>query len=195
MNKAVKILTITSILLLGLVFSGCAAVNNAKEALSGPKDTWFRKEITYTNNTGSVELVVYMCYSDNGYTSNNLRSDETVGPGLTLVVINKSQSVTENSIISGLVNGKYLIKTFSNSTATDVETGTDDGDNSSSSAIKMSEAKWNLIYNSVTMEKQTDIIAPLHKDNQSVWAKIVKPDSFSWKKILANYLLDRLLED
>ena len=85
------------------------------------------------------------------------------------------------------------MKTFSDKEATEVDTGTDDENASDKKSVKMSPTKWNLIYNSVTMEKQDGTINPLQRD--SAWEKLEKPTSFSWKKIMASYLLDKLIED
>ena len=199
MKKFAKIITAAVVLLCGMLLTGCGAADNIKEALSGPKDTWFRKEITYKTGSGadekSTELVVFMLYSEDGYTSTELRSDVTVGPGLTLVVI-PSGEVSDNSVIQGLTTGKYLIKTFSNTEETEVEGGTDDGTSNTATKIKMTSTKWNLIYNSVdNLEKLTGVITPLHNDNKSVWHELTKPDTFSWKKIMANYMLDQLLDE
>ena len=193
MKKNIKIFTVISALLVLFTLTGCTAAANIREALSGPKDTWYRKEMTYTNKSGqSTEVVVFMCYSDNGYTATDLRSDVTLGSGLTVVVIAKDQTLSSNPVIGDLVTGKYLIKTFSDRETTVVDSGTDD-ESTESKSIKMDTTKWNLIYNSVAMEKQNGTINPLQRD--SAWVKLEKPTSFSWKKIMANYLLDRLLEN
>lgn len=193
MKKFLKIITAAAILLCGFTLAGCAAAQNLKDALSGPKDTWFRKEMNYTSGSNSTQIVVYMCYSDNGYSADDLESTITVGPGLTVVVISKDQSEDPNPIIAGLTKGKYLMQTFSNSSETEIEGGTDDGTDTSSKSIKMSTAKWNVIYNSVKMEEQPGTINPLQKD--TAWEKLTKPTSFSWKKILANYALEKLLNE
>ena len=198
MKKFTKIMSIATVLLCGLMIMGCGdTADRLKDALSGPKDTWFRKEITYKTGSGadekSTELVVFMLYSEDGYTSTELKSDVTVEPGLTVVVISKDQS-SSNPVISDLTEGKYLMKIFSNIQETEVEGGTDDETSSEAKSIKMSTTKWNLIYNSVSnLEKVTGVINPLQKD--SAWKKIEKPNSFSWKKIMANYMLDQLLDE
>lgn len=198
MKRFVKIMSIAALFVCGMMMTGCAAANNIKEALSGPKDTWFSREITYKTGTGanekSTNLVVFMCYSENGYTSTDMRTDVTINPGLTVVVIPSSE-ITSNEVVSGLITGKYLIKTFSNAVPTVVETGTDDS-SSETTKLKMSSTKWDLIYNSVTnLERVNGVIQPLHKYNTAAWTELPKPSEFSWKKIMANYLLDRLLED
>ena len=179
MKKFTKILTAAAVLLSTLLITGCGAAENLKEALSAPKDTWFRKEVTYKSGSGenekSTELVVFMLYSEDGYTSNDLRSDVTVGPGLTVVVISKNE--VSNEVVSELVGKKFLIKTFSNTEQTVVEGGTDDT-TSTDTKIKVSANKWNLIYNSVdNLEKVSGVINPLQRD--SAWDKIEKPTSFS----------------
>ena len=194
MKRFVKIMSIAALFVCGMMLTGCAAANNIKEALSGPKDTWFRREITYKTSADSqgTTLVVFMRYSDTSSTVQYSNTDLVLGSGLNVVVITKDQS-TSNSVISTLTKNKFLYKNFSDTDESTVEGGTDDGTDTSVKKIKMSTAKWNLLYNSVTMDNYGSSI-PMFTEYSS-WEKIDKPESFSWKKIMANYLLDRLLED
>ena len=197
MKKFTKILTAAAVLLSTLLITGCGAAENLKEALSAPKDTWFRKEVTYKSGSGeteeSTDLVVYMCYSDTGYTASNLKKGVTFESGLTVVVIAKNQdsSNTVNEVVNGLVHGKYLLKTFSDKKETEVDA---DGETSTGKkSITMSPTKWNIIYNSVQMEKEDGTIDIF--TTNSLWEKIDDPSNFSWKKIMGNYVLEKLLDD
>ncbi len=200
MKKFTKIMSIAAVLLCGLMITGCGdTADRLKEALSGPKDTWFRRTVEYTNKDGEkTDLYVYMCYSDTGYTANDMDStaQAKMKSGLTVVVTSKTEADT-NPVISGLTSGKYILKNFSDQTATDLD-DTDDDSNLDSSkkgkkSFKMSTAKWNWMYNTVTLEKQNGTITPLRDDAN--YSELTNLSSFSWKKVMASYLLDNLLED
>lgn len=196
MKKFTKILGIAAVLLCGLVIMGCDGLDKVKDALSGPKDTWFKRDITYKTGSGdteiSTELSVFMCYSDNASTAKIKNGTLELPSGLNVVVVAKNVSDT-NPVIEGLVDGKFLFKNISDTQTTEIETGTDDGTQTGTTSIKMSTTKWNLIYNSVAMENYGNSI-PLFGD-YSQYTQLTKPTSFSWKKIMRNYVLDQLLDD
>ena len=194
MKRFVKIISIAALFVCGMMMTGCAAANNIKEALSGPKDTWFSREINYKPTTSSegMPLVVYMRYSDSEYTGHIKTGNITLQSGLNVIIIAKDQNIT-SPIVDGLIGGKFLLANFSDAQPSTVEGGTDDGEDTTVKTIKMSTTKWNLLYNSVTMVNEGPSLDIFGQN--SLWEKMNKPESFSWKKIMANYLLDRLLED
>ena len=198
MKKLTKLFLAAAVLACGLVLTGCAAANNIKEAFTAPKDTWFRRTVEYTNKAGSkTNLYVYMCYSDSGYTADDMKSGINLESGLT-VVVTTVNSADASNVITGLTNGKYIIKNFSDKTATELDDAVDDENETDTSkkgkkSFKMSTTKWNWMYNTVTLEKQNGTITPLKDD--SPYTELTDLSNFSWKKIMASYLLDKLLEE
>lgn len=193
MKKFTKILSAAALILCTLTLLGC---RDLKEAFSAPKDTWFRRTVEYTNKNGDkTDLYVYMCYSDTGYSADDLSSDALakMKSGLTVVVTAKTE-VDTNPVISGLTRGKYIIKNFSDTTSTELDDSDDDTNSTGKQTFKMSTAKWNWMYNLIALDKQNGTITPLRDDaNYSEVTEIADLENFSWKKIMASYLLDNLL--
>ena len=183
MKKYVKLFAVAMLLLIGMLLSGC---KDLKEAFSAPKDTWFMRQVTYTNKTGqSVSLNVYLCYSEDGFET---ETSVQIEPGLNVVVVGSTEV---NDVIDGLADNKYVIKNFSNSTATTISDSEDDTD-SKSYSFKMSAAKWTWMYNLVELEPRGKTIAPFNKELH--YTKLDSLPKLSWKKIMASYLLDNLLQ-
>ena len=194
MKKFTKILGVAALLLCGLALTGC---RDLKEAFSAPKDTWFRRTVEYTNKDGQeTDLYVYMCYSDTGYSASDLSSaaEAKMKSGLTVVVTAKTEADT-NSVIKGLTRGKYIIKNFSDTTSTELDDSDDDSEKTGKKSFKMSTTKWNWMYNLIALEKQNGTITPLKDDaDYSEVTDLADLKNFSWKKVMASYLLDNLLE-
>ena len=185
MKKFLTMMTAAAVLLCGLVLTGCSNGNNPFLA---PKDTWFRRQINYTNNSGqSTTLYAYFCYSDNGFTG--AESSVAIQPGLTVVVTTINN--TNNTIINELTASKYVLKTFSNTSNTVVGGTTADGTDTETKSFKMSYTKWCWMYNLIRMDQQNGTITPLKDD--SGFTELTDLTNFSWKKIMAEYLLDTLL--
>lgn len=185
MKKFLTIMTAAVVLLCGLVLTGCSNDNNPFLA---PKQTWFRRQITYTNSSGnSTNLYAYFCYSDDAFTPRD--SSENLGAGLTVVVTSINNS--DDPIITTLTSHKYLLKTFSNTGNTTVGGTTDDGSDNETKSFRMSYTKWCWMYNLIRMDQQEGTATPLKND--AGFTELTDLSSFSWKKIMAEYLLDNLL--
>ena len=192
MKKFSKILGAAALLLCGLMITGCEPINNIKEALAGPKDTWFLRQVDYKKNgtDTTVKLNVYFCYSDTGFTT---ETNVEIQPGLTAVV---TGSADVAKVLNGLGDNTYIIKNFSNSEETEIEASDDDDENNKNKTIKfkMTPAKWSWMYNFVTLENRGKNIAPFNKENNYKELDVDNLKHISWKKIMASYLLDNLLE-
>lgn len=188
MKKYVKLVVAAAVLLCGLVLTGCGDNN----PFLAPKETWFRREIKYTSNSDSSQfttLYAYFCYSDDGFTPKN--SSVALDPGLTVVVTTKS-NIDATAIIAELTATKYIKKTFSNTTNTVVGSDGGDAEGTQTKSFRMTYSKWCWMYNLIRMEEQDGTITPLRDDGN--YSELTDLSHFSWKKIMADYLLDTLLQ-
>lgn len=185
MKKYVKIFAAAVVLLCGMIISGC---KDLKDAFTAPKDTWFMRQITYANKAGNeTTLNVYLCYTENGFVT---ETNVQIEPGLNVVVVGSTEV---NSVINGLTDDKYIIKNFSNSTKTTISNSTDDdASDTKTYSFKMSASKWTWMYNLIDLEPRGKNIAPFNKEHP--YTKLDNLQNISWKKIMASYLLDSLLE-
>lgn len=182
MKKYGKLIVAAAVLLCGMIFTGCKGLD---EIFAGPQDTWFYKQVNYTNKAGnSTKLNVFMCYSEDGFETENHKN---IQPGLNVVVTGSTDS---SGVIDGLLDDKYIIKNFSNSSKTTV--GDSDDDNGSGTvSFKMSKTKWNLMYTFIDM-KQKENIPPF--DEAEDYEDISNITNISWKQVLADSLVSYLLD-
>lgn len=182
MKKYGKLIVAAAVLLCGMIFTGCKGLD---EIFAGPQDTWFFKQVNYTNKAGnSTKLNVFMCYSEDGFTT---ETSVDIQPGLNVVV---TGSTEVSSVIDGLADYTYIIKNFSNSTSTTIGDAEDDN-GSGSVSFQMSRTKWNLMYQFIDMEKR-ETIPPFDKAGHS-YSKF-DITNFSWKQVLADSLVNYLLD-
>ena len=195
-----KILTAISAVLLLLtagIFSSCQEGDEIVNELAGPTNTWCSMPIQYKNSddaTDSANLYVHFYFSSTDTTSDSsaakaLKKGTTIPAGLTMVVTADSDS---SSIISGLTTSAYIMKTF----PLDQEVAADDGD--SSYKVTGSREKWSGIYwlkSDLRKADNQDSNPPSQLANNGNGTKLewesIK-DEFSWKRLLANYLLNSL---
>lgn len=194
MKKLTKTFAALVLLLCGFVLAGCT--EEETEILMGPENTWCRMPVTYTSDSDSssiADLYVWCYYTATEVkgtgAAGGLKSGITLPAGITMVVIPQTDA---SSVISGLVNNTYIIKTFEKDTAT---TGLDSTDTSYS--FKGSKAAWTALYwgksDLRVSSNQTKSAPPVLQSSSSTelsWDSI--KSSFSWKKLLANYLLNSL---
>lgn len=207
MKKLFGIISATVILASAMVFSGCSAED---EEVLAPTETWVEKTYNYTSTgsdgkTTTSQLTCYFMFTEKGYANSNLKnvpeasqygSAKTIKPGLTVVAIPATDSTLATTFSSAITSGKepFVCKTFPLGTLTE----TDSSDNTSFS-FEMTKAKWNVFYyaNIASFMKNDQLKnppVPLKTDGYD------QPDltsdnikkNFSWKKLLANYLLGTL---
>ena len=117
-------------------------------------------------------------------------SGKTLPAGLSVVVTARGDT---DSIISELKNNTYLIKSFSKDETTTVG---DSEDDAASINVNGSRAKWTAIYWAKDPLRETankSTTPPSQLSGTELSADDIK-NVFSWKKLLANYLLSILEE-
>ena len=207
MKKLFGIISAAVILASAMVFSGCSAED---EEVLAPTETWVEKTYNYTSTgsdgtTKTSQLTCYFMFTEKGYANSNLKnvpeasqygSAKTIKPGLTVVAIPATSSTLEETFSSAIASGKkpFVCKTFPLGTLTE----TDSSDNTSFS-FEMTKAKWNVFYyaNIASFMKNDQLKnppVPLKTEGYEqpdLTSENIKKN-FSWKKLLANYLLGTL---
>ena len=191
---------IFGLLTAAVLFAGSFALTGCDEVadeLSGPEKTWCSMPVTYANDdeSSTANIYVHFYFSTTEVTSDStaskaLKKGITIAAALTVVVT--SAGGDQSSIIAGLTSNAYIMKTF----ALDSETAADDGDNSYT--VTGSREKWSAIYwlkSDLRQADNQDSDPPAQLSNGGNgtglnWDSI--KDTFSWKRLLANYLLDSL---
>ena len=192
-----KIFGFAAVLLCGLFFAGCSEEDSkVLDDLTGPADTWCTMPVTYAseNGTCSTTLNVSFYYASkevkpNG-SSTGLRSDIGSIPEGSISVLVTLGSGT-NSLLTTLTDTKYLFKSFGSVKELTSASGT---------SYEYSNMKlfWKAIYlknyDELSKDQSTGIPAQLQKSTQSTYSSVSDFDleNFSWKRLLAAYLLNSL---
>ena len=168
---------IAAFLIAGIFFSGCTPED--KELLLGPENTWCKTELSYKNADGETEITpldVWVYYTDSEKTENGT----TLKPGLTVVLACKNGS---NTTLSKALNGCYVMKTFEKDKPDSELEGVD---------WKSSRATWTTLYlakadfrKSANQKSENPFLYTGKKLENFSSIK----DNFSWKRLLASYLL------
>ena len=177
MKKLTGIISVM-FLLVGIFFSGCTQED--KDLLLGPENTWCKTDLSYRNVDGEAEttsLEVWVYYTD----SEKTESGKTLKPGLTVVLACKDRS--GNTALSKALGRCYVMKTFEkDKTDSDLE-GVD---------WKSSRAAWATLYwakpDFRKSENQETKNPFLYTGSELGDFSSIK-DNFSWKRLLATYLL------
>ena len=181
MKKYVKLVVAAAVLLCGMIFTGC---KNLSEIFAGPTDTWFYRQVDYTNKSGNnTKLNVFMCYSDDGFTT---ETGDNIQPGLNVVVTGSTEA---SGVIDELVDDTYIIKNFPNNKETSIGDAADDN-GSGTVSFAMSKTKWNLMYTFIDMKKKENI--PPFDETEDY--QVLNITNFSWKQVLADSLVSYLLD-
>lgn len=200
MKKFFAILS-TALLLCASLFTACST----EDDLSAPVDTWVEKTYTYTGSDGKTsQLTCYFMYSKDGYSNSNLLnvpassqngSSTKIKPGLTVVAVPASNSQLVTTLTGAVTSGKtgFFCKTFT--TGDNSESDTD----GSTFSFNMSESKWNLFYYAnigsfLKNDQLKNPPTPLKSANYAEYNLSTEElkKAFSWKRLLANYLLGTL---
>ena len=179
------------------VFMLSACSEEDAEALLGPENTWCCMDVEYKNSDETTEATatvkVWCYYTDTEVTgtgdNNGMKSGISLPAGITFVV---TTELASGSPITGLTSSTYILKSFPKDTAT---TGLDESDTSYS--FKGSRAKWTALYwaksdlrkqgNQLAKNEVLSVLLTSSSAQPLTWDSV--KSTFSWKKLLANYLL------
>ena len=161
----------------------------------GPKNKWCYKEFQYTDEEGKSSFVdCYFLYSDGTYSPastlvDNTNFDFTV-EGLTVVAIPRLASPLYSKLGG---NKYYVVKTFRAG-----KKYTDEGVETDSGKFSMHSTLWTAICvlnPSLVSTASKDV--PQHLKVNSGYTPLTnfKETDFSWKKITAQFLVDKLLSE
>lgn len=189
-----KIFGFSAVLICGLFFAGCSEEDSkVLDDLTGPSDTWCTMPVPYAtseNGSSSTTLNVSFYYASkevkpNG-SSTGLRSDIGSIPEGSISVLVTLGSGT-NSLLTALTKTQYLFKSFGSVSELTSASGT---------SYEYSNMKlfWKAIYlknyDELSKDQSTGIPAQLQKSTQSTCLSDL--ENFSWKRLLAAYLLNSL---
>lgn len=152
-------------ILCGLLFSSCGS-EDLGNALAAPANVWYRTSISYDG----TDLYAYFYYTDNPI---NVGKENLIS-GLTIVVTGNEGSWASND---------YVLQTFPKNSSKTVGSGSD------TYTFTGSHEKWSAIYWSNQKLRQNKGIKPSQIENGT---KINEDGKFSWKRLLADYLLSTL---
>lgn len=196
MKKMNKIFGFAAVLLCGLFFAGCSEEDSkVLDDLTGPSDTWCTMPVTYAaseNGSSSTTLNVSFYYASKEVKPNNLstglRSDIGSIPEGSISVLVTLGSGT-NSLLTALTKTQYLFKSFGSVNELTSASGT---------SYSYSDMKlfWKAIYlknrEALRKDQSTVIPAQLQKSTQYTYSSVSDLENFSWKRLLAAYLLNSL---
>lgn len=193
-----KIFGFAAVLICRLFFAGCSEEDSkVLDDLTGPADTWCTMPVTYASENGSASTTLNVSFyyaskevKPNGL-STGLRTDIESIPKDSISVLVTLGSGKNNSLLTALTKTQYLFKSFGS---------VNDLTSASGTSYEYSDMKlfWKAIYlknrNELSKDKNTGIPAQLQKSTQSTYSSVSDFDlkNFSWKRLLAAYLLNSL---
>lgn len=188
-----KIFGFAAVLFCGLFFAGCSEEDSkVLDDLTGPADTWCTMPVTYAseNGTSSTTLNVSFYYASKEVKPNGsltgLRSDIGSIPEGSISVLVTLGSGT-NSLLTALTKTQYLFKSFGSVKELTSESGT---------SYEYSNMKlfWKAIYfkNYDELSKNQSTSIPKHLQESNTYSSVSDLENFSWKRLLAAYLLNSL---
>ena len=189
-----KIFGFAAVLICGLFFAGCSEEDSKiLDDLTGPSDTWCTMPVTYAseNGTSSTTLNVSFYYASkevkpNG-SSTGLRSDIGSIPEGSISVLVTLDSGKNNSLLTTLTKTQYLFKSFGSVKELTSESGT-------SNEYSNMKLFWKAIYlkNREALSKNQSTSIPKHLQKSTQSTCLSDLENFSWKRLLAAYLLNSL---
>ena len=188
-----KIFGFAAVLICGLFFAGCSEEDSkVLDDLTGPADTWCTMPVTYAseNGTSSTTLNVSFYYASKEVKPNGsltgLRSDIGSIPEGSISVLVTLGSGT-NSLLTTLTDTKYLFKSFGSVKELTSESGT-------SNEYSNMKLFWKAIYlkNREALSKNQSTSIPKHLQKSTQSTCLSDLENFSWKRLLAAYLLNSL---
>lgn len=194
MKKMNKIFGFVAVLFCGLFFAGCSEEDSkVLDDLTGPSDTWCTMPVTYAaseNGSPSTTLNVSFYYASKEVKTNGslsgLRSDIGSIPEGSISVLVTLGSGT-NSLLTALTKTQYLFKSFGSVGELTSASGT---------SYSYSDMKlfWKAIYlkNREALSKNQSTSIPVHLQKSTQSTCLNDLENFSWKRLLAAYLLNSL---
>ena len=151
--------------------------------------------VTYAseNGTSSTTLNVSFYYASKEVKPNGsltgLRSDIGSIPEGSISVLVTLDSGKNNSLLTTLTKTQYLFKSFGSVKELTSESGT-------SNEYSNMKLFWKAIYlknyDELSKDQNKGIPAQLQKSTQSTYSSVSDLENFSWKRLLAAYLLNGL---
>ena len=174
-------------LLCSFSLAGCSS--DSEDGVPG-KGTWQKKTVDYKAKDGdTTTLEVYLYYSDEAYTQ-NLRSDVTIDPGLTVIITASSDSQT-SQLAQQLVGNKYVMKHYEKGASLDDDTAENVEDKKGIFKMTVGDGSWRVIYTALLVSgntvAQTETPEPIRKgrgysplayDTEEI------KNNLSWKRLL-----------
>lgn len=189
-----KIFGFAAVLICGLFFAGCSEEDSkVLDDLTGPADTWCTMPVTYAaseNGSASTTVNVSFYYASKEVKPNGsltgLRSDiESIPEGSISVLVTLGSGT--NSLLTALTDTKYLFKSFGSVKELTSASGT---------SYEYSDMKlfWKAIYlkNREALSKNQSTSIPKHLQKSTQSTCLSDLENFSWKRLLAAYLLNSL---
>ena len=174
-------------LLCSFSLAGCSS--DSEDGVPG-KGTWQKKTVDYKAKDGdTTTLEVYLYYSDEAYTQ-NLRSDVTIDPGLTVIITASSDSQT-SQLAQQLVGNKYVMKHYEKGASLNDGTAEDVEDKNGISNMTVGDSSWRVIYTALLVSgntvAQTETPEPIRK------GRGYSPLAYDTEEIKKNLSWKRLL--
>ena len=174
-------------LLCSFSLAGCSS--DSEDGVPG-KGTWQKKTVDYKAKDGdTTTLEVYLYYSDEAYTQ-NLRSDVTIDPGLTVIITASSDSQT-SKLAQQLVENKYVMKHYEKGASLNDGTAEDVEDKNGISNMTVGDSSWRVIYTALLVSgntvAQTETPEPIRK------GRGYSPLAYDTEEIKKNLSWKRLL--
>ena len=174
-------------LLCSFSLAGCSG--DSEDGVPG-KGVWQKKTVNYTAKDGdTTTLEVYLYYSDEAYTQ-NLRSDVTIDPGLTVIITASSDSRT-TQLAQQLIGNKYVMKHYEKGASLNDDTAEDVEDKDGIFRMTVGDGSWRVIYTALLVSgntvAQTETPEPIRKGKGysplACDAEEIK-NNLSWKRLL-----------
>ena len=174
-------------LLCSFSLAGCSS--DSEDGVPG-KGTWQKKTVDYKAKDGdTTTLEVYLYYSDEAYTQ-NLRSDVTIDPGLTVIITASSDS-HPSQLAQQLVGNKYVMKHYEKGASLNDDTAENVEDKKGIFEMTVGDGSWRVIYTALLVSgntvAQTETPEPIRKGKGysplACDAEEIKKN-LSWKRLL-----------
>ena len=174
-------------LLCSFSLAGCSG--DSEDGVPG-KGTWQKKTVDYTAKDGdTTTLEVYLYYSDEAYTQ-NLRSDVTIDPGLTVIITASSDSQT-SQLAQQLVGNKYVMKHYEKGASLNDDKEEAVEDKKGIFEMAVGDGSWRVIYTALLVSgntvAQTETPEPIRK------GRGYSPLAYDTEEIKKNLSWKRLL--
>ena len=174
-------------LLCSFSLAGCSG--DSEDGVPG-KGVWQKKTVNYTAKDGdTTTLEVYLYYSDEAYTQ-NLRSDVTIDPGLTVIITASSDS-HPSQLAQQLVGNKYVMKHYEKGASLNDDKEEAVEDKKGIFEMAVGDGSWRVIYTALLVSgntvAQTETPEPIRK------GRGYSPLAYDTEEIKKNLSWKRLL--